>query len=68
MIGRQSRSPIGYLFYTEHLIRNNIISIIFSNGIFGDISEDDRIVVSTLNTGYEGMELTPMVLDMREEF
>ena len=35
--------------------------------IFGDINENDMIVVSTLNTGYEGMELTPMQLDKVEE-
>ena len=35
--------------------------------IFGDINENDMIVVSTLNTGYEGMELTPMQLDTVEE-
>ena len=36
--------------------------------ILGDISENDMIVVSTLNTGYEGMELTPMKLEKREDF
>ena len=35
--------------------------------IFGDINENDMIVVSTLNTGYEGMELTPMQLETVEE-
>ena len=35
--------------------------------IFGDINENDMIVVSTLNTVYEGMELTPMQLDTVEE-
>ena len=35
--------------------------------IFGVINENDMIVVSTLNTGYEGMELTPMQLDTVEE-
>ena len=35
--------------------------------ILGDISENDMIVVSTLNTGYEGMELTPMKLEKRED-
>ena len=34
--------------------------------IFGDIDENDMIVVSTLNTGYEGMELTPMKLENKE--
>ena len=34
--------------------------------IFGDIDESDMIVVSTLNTGYEGMELTPMKLENKE--
>ena len=35
--------------------------------IFGDINENDMIVVSTLNTVFEGMELTPMQLDTVEE-
>ncbi len=34
--------------------------------IFGDINETDMVVVSTLNTGYEGMELTPMRLEKKE--
>ena len=33
--------------------------------ILGDITENDMIVVSTLNTGYEGMELTPMKLEKK---
>ena len=35
--------------------------------IFGDINETDMIVVSTLNTGYEGMELTPMKLEKKKD-
>ena len=34
--------------------------------IFGDINETDMVIVSTLNTGYEGMELTPMRLENKE--
>ena len=32
----------------------------------GDISELDMVVISTINTGYEGMELTPMILESKE--
>ena len=32
----------------------------------GDISELDMVVISTINTGYEGMELTPMILESNE--
>ena len=32
----------------------------------GDISELDMVVISTVNTGYEGMELTPMILESNE--
>ena len=35
--------------------------------IFGDINETDMIVVSRLNTGYEGMELTPMKLEKKKD-
>ena len=31
----------------------------------GDISELDMVVISTINTGYEGMELTPMILESK---
>ena len=32
----------------------------------GDISELDMVVISTINTGYEGMQLTPMILESKE--
>ena len=53
-------------------IKNKKIEIVGTEDedviILGDISENDMIVVSTLNTGYEGMELTPMKLEKREDF
>ena len=36
--------------------------------IRGDITEDEMIIVSAMNSGFEGMELTPMLLEKNTEF
>ena len=61
-----------YIIDSENKLKIKKIEIVGTEDedviILGDISENDMIVVSTLNTGYEGMELTPMKLEKREDF
>jgi hypothetical protein len=33
----------------------------------GEINLNERIIISTLNSGYEGMQLTPMMLEKNEK-
>ena len=59
-----------YLIDNDNKLRIKKIEVVGTENedviIFGDIDENDMIVVSTLNTGYEGMELTPMKLENKE--
>ena len=59
-----------YLIDNDNKLRIEKIEVLGTENedviIFGDIDENDMIVVSTLNTGYEGMELTPMKLENKE--
>ena len=60
-----------YLIDSDNKLRIKKIEVVGTENedviIFGDINETDMIVVSTLNTGYEGMELTPMKLEKKKD-
>ena len=49
-------------------LSNSFCSIENDNIIVkGEINLNERIIISTLNSGYEGMQLTPMMLEKNEK-